>query len=221
MTMSQQRVLPQINQGVRSALISDSLDAEGVRENVMNRDIIPVNLESSVYGFAKTIKFMAGEEYDASDPYGKAIDFLDSLEADDVVIIATDNSTSSAFWGELFSAAAKGRGARGVICDGPVRDTAQISMLNFPVFANGTLPLDYKGRMKVVATHEPVNCGGVSVSSGDLVIADRDGVAVIPNEKIDSVLLRANARAATEGNVLKDLLSGRSVREVWDQYRVL
>lgn len=219
--MSQQRILPHINDGVRSALISDSLDAEGLRKNVMIREITPLDLESKIYGFAKTIRFDASEEYDASDPYGQTIDFLDSLESDDVVIVSTGNSTLSAFWGELFSAAAKGRGARGLICDGPVRDTAQIQTLKFPVFAQGTLPLDFKGRMRVVSTQEPVICGGVQVKSGDFIVADRDGVAVIPAEKIDAVIIRANSRAATESSVLKDLLAGSSIRTVWNQYRVL
>jgi 4-hydroxy-4-methyl-2-oxoglutarate aldolase len=219
--MESGRAIPSLVEGVRSALISDSLDAAGILDMVMRREILPIDQRSSVFGIARTIEFGPSEEYDTADPYGDAINFLDNLQEGDVAIVATANSIRSAFWGELFSAAAKGRGAHGVICDGPVRDTAQILNLNFPVFADGTLPLDYKGRMKVISTHQPVNCGGVIVRSGDFVLGDRDGIAVIPFEKIEEVLSRANLRASIESNVLSHLLAGNSVRKVWDKYRVL
>jgi regulator of RNase E activity RraA len=219
--MKSGRAIPSLVEGVRSALISDSLDATGIFDMVMQREILPIDQRSSVFGIARTIEFIPSEEYDTADPYGDAINFLDNLQEGDVAIVATANSIRSAFWGELFSAAAKGRGAHGVICDGPVRDTAEILKLNFPVFADGTLPLDYKGRMKVTSTHQPVNCGGVTVRSGDFVFGDRDGIAVIPFEKIDEVLSKANLRASIESNVLSDLLAGNSVRKVWDKYRVL
>jgi 4-hydroxy-4-methyl-2-oxoglutarate aldolase len=215
------KTTPSLVAGVRAALISDSLDAAGISNMIMRKGILPIDLRASVFGRAKTIQFSPSNEYDDADPYGDAINFLDNLQHGDVAIVATGDSDRSAFWGELFSAAAKGRGAHGVICDGPVRDTAQILNLDFPVFADGTLPLDYKGRMRVTATHQPVNCGGVMVRNGDLVLGDRDGIAVIPSEKVNEVLSRANFRASIESNVLSDLLAGNSVREVWDKYRVL
>jgi 4-hydroxy-4-methyl-2-oxoglutarate aldolase len=75
--------------------------------------------------------------------------------------------------------------------------------------------------MKIAHTNKAVICGGVNVNTGDFIVADRDGIVVIPQEKIDEVLMLANARAAIEKNVLSDLLSGSSVRKVWDNYHVL
>ena len=206
---------------VRSALVSDSLDLIGFRSNVMSRAVTPLVSSMKIMGYASTIEFVEGNDFDPQDPYGPAIDFLDSLQSGDVAIVATGHSTQSAFWGELFSTAAKGRGAYGVVTDGPLRDTQEILPVGFNAFGIGTLPSDYKGRMKVSSVHSRVSCGGVEVNQGDLIVADNDGVAVVPASKIDEVITLANERARRESTVLKELLEGKSVRSVWDKHRVL
>ena len=211
----------EVDAWVRSALVSDSLDLIGIRTNVMSRAVTPLVSSMKIMGYASTIEFVEGKDFDSQDPYGPAIDFLDSLQSGDVAIVATGHSTQSAFWGELFSTAAKGRGANGVVTDGPIRDTQEILPVGFSAFGIGTLPFDYKGRMKVSSVHTRVNCGGVEVNQGDLIVADNDGVAVVPASKIDEIITLANERARRESTVLKELLEGKSVRSVWDEHRVL
>ena len=211
----------EVDARVRSALVSDSLDLIGIRNNVMSHAVTPLVSAMKIIGYASTIEFVEGKDFDPQDPYGPAIDFLDSLQSGDVAIVATGHSTQSAFWGELFSTAAKGRGANGVVTDGPLRDTQEILPVGFSAFGIGTLPFDYKGRMKVSSVHSRVSCGGVEVNQGDLIVADNDGVAVVPASKIDEVITLANERARRESTVLKELLEGKSVRSVWDKHRVL
>ena len=211
----------EVDARVRSALVSDSLDLIGIRANVMSRAVTPLVSSMKIMGYASTIEFVEGKDFDSQDPYGPAIDFLDSLQSGDVAIVATGHSTQSAFWGELFSTAAKGRGANGVVTDGPIRDTQEILPVGFSAFGIGTLPFDYKGRMKVSSVHTCVNCGGVEVNQGDFIVADNDGVAVVPASKIDEIITLANERARRESTVLKELLEGKSVRSVWDEHRVL
>jgi len=206
---------------VRSAMISDSLDAIGVRNNAMDVRVRALRPEMRAVGLAATVKFVPDSQYDLKDPYGAGIDFLDTLQVGEIAIVSTGGECLSAFWGELFSAAAKGRGATGVVADGPLRDTEQVVGLNFPAFGHGSRPYDYKGRMRIEAIRIPVICGGVEVHPGDGVIADSDGIVVVPAEHLAKVSELANARAATEKTVLKDLLSGKSVREVWNAYGVL
>ena len=102
-----------------------------------------------------------------------------------------------------------------------MRDTEQIVGLEFPAFGFGTRPYDYKGRMRIKSMRTTVICGGVEVNPGDGVIADADGIVVVPAQHLAKVTELANARAATEKSVLKDLLAGKSVREVWNAYGVL
>lgn len=100
----------EVDARLRSALVSDSLDLIGIRTNVMSRAVAPLLSSMKIMGYASTIEFAEGSDFDPQDPYGPAIDFLDSLKPGDVAIVATGHSTQSAFWGELFSTAAKGRG---------------------------------------------------------------------------------------------------------------
>lgn len=206
---------------VRTAMVSDSLDVVGIRNNVMNSSIRALRPEMRALGIAATIEFEASSEFDQGDPYGAAINFLDALQPGQLVIVATGGRDNSAFWGELFSAAAKGRGVTGMICDGPLRDTEAIVGLGFNVFGASMRPIDYRGRMRVASVGTVVNCGGVEVHPGDVVIADADGVVVVPKVHIDRVFELANARAQKEKSVLEDLLAGKSVREVWDAGGVL
>ena len=210
-----------LDRRVRTAMVSDSLDVVGVRNNVMNSSIQALRPEMRAVGFAATIEFEPSSEFDQRDPYGAAIDFLDRLNPGQLAVVATGGRDDSAFWGELFSAAAKGRGATGMVCDGPLRDTEAVVGLGFNVFGASNRPIDYKGRMRVASVGTIVICGGVEVHPGDAVIADADGVVVVPKIHIARVFELANARAQSEKNVLKDLLAGKSVREVWDAYGVL
>lgn len=206
---------------VRSAMVSDSLDVLSVRNNAMDVRVSALRPYMRAVGLAATVQFVPDSQYDQKDPYGDGIDFLDTLQIGEIAVLSTGGDCLSAFWGELFSAAAKGRGATGVVADGPLRDTQQVVDLDFPAFGQGSRTYDYKGRMRIEAIRIPVICGGVVVNPGDGVIADSDGVVVVPAEHLAKVSELANARAATEKTVLQDLLSGKSVREVWNAYGVL
>lgn len=211
----------QLHPAVRAAMVSDSLDLMGIRENVMNFAIKPLERSMKITGYAATIEFVPSDEFNSADPYGPAIDFLDNLQSGEVVILSTGESNKSAFWGELFSTAALKRGATGVIADGPLRDVNQIFEVGFNAFGVRTLPYDYKGRMKVASVRTTVLCGGVSVAPGDFIIADVDGVVVVPQFAIERVFTAANARALSENHVLTDLKAGSTVREAWDKHHVL
>ncbi len=210
-----------LHPSIRSAMISDSLDLIGIRNNVMSKEIRPLERGMKVMGYAATIEFEPSEEFDPNDPYGPAIEYLDSLQAGEVAVVATGQSNRSAFWGELFSTAALRRGATGVVCDGPLRDVNEIFEVGFNAFGVGTLPYDYKGRMRVRKVRADVVCGGVAVAPGDFIIADIDGVVVVPSFAIDQVFTAANARAQGENHVLADLKAGSTVREAWDKHHLL
>lgn len=211
---------PAVAAELTTAMMSDSLDAAGVRGQVMVADVVPVQPGLRTVGRAMTIAFEPSD-IDSADPYADAIDAIDSLEAGSVVVIATGADQRTAYWGELFSAAATGRGAVGTITDGPTRDTPKVRAMGYPLFGNGTRPLDYRARMAITSRNEIVTCGGVRVGPGDLVIADDDGVVVVPRSIESVVLARAVARATAESSVLGALLCGARLREVWNRWGVL
>lgn len=206
---------------VRSAMVSDALDTLGLRNQAMDISVRALAPGMKIVGLAATAQFISESNYDERDPYGPAIDYLDTLSKGEVAVIATGGLCLSAFWGELFSAAAKGRGAHGVVTDGPLRDTEQILAIEFPAFGQASRPYDYKGRMVLSSVRQEIICGGVQVSTGDGIIADSDGVVIVPAHVLERVSEIANARALAEKTVLKDLLAGKSVREVWNAYGIL
>lgn len=210
-----------IHSSLTTAILSDSLDKVGLREQVLTDRLVCVVPGTRIAGRARTAQFVPTLDVDPAHPYDAAIDFIDSTAPGDLIVIATDQSNASAFWGELFSAAAHGRGAVGMITDGNVRDTDKIQALGFGAFARSARPIDYRGRMVIAATQEPVTIGGVVIAPGDLVMADDDGTVVVPQAVEDEVLAIANARAAGESQVLSDLLSGVTLRQVWEQYGLL
>jgi 4-hydroxy-4-methyl-2-oxoglutarate aldolase len=205
---------------ISTAILSDALDAAGRRGQVMDARIQPLVAGSRAWGRSATVEFGPTED-DAEEPYDEIIGVIDGLAAGTVLVVATGLSRRSGFWGELFSAAALGRGAIGVVCDGYVRDSPKIGALGFPVFATGTRPIDFRARMEVTASDSAVECGGVSVMPGDLVLADDDGVVVVPQEVESDVLERAAEKASRESTVLSELLAGASLASVWNRYRVL
>jgi 4-hydroxy-4-methyl-2-oxoglutarate aldolase len=186
----------------------------------MDAAISPLVGGARAIGRAATVQF-APVDHDAEEPYDAAISFIDQLQPRAVVVIASGGSTRTAFWGELFSAAAIGRGAAGAVCDGYVRDSEKVRAIGFPVFAAGTRPIDYRARMEITGTDRPVVCGGVRVQPGDLVLADDDGIVVVPADVEADAVSRANDRAKRETTVLDELRGGATLRSVWTRHRVL
>lgn len=212
--------MSELSPQVTTAQLADALDTLGRRDRVLDGAIRPVAEGSRAAGRAATVQF-APVDHDVGEPYDDAIAFIDSLEPEAVVIIATGASTRSGFWGELFSAAALGRGAAGVVCDGYIRDSPKVRALGFPAFAPGTRPLDFRARMEITGVGRPVTCGGVLVQPGELVLADDDGVVVVPEDVEAEAITRANEKAERETTVLDELRGGATLRSVWDRHRVL
>lgn len=111
-----------ITDAFTTPILSDSLDAVGLRDRVMIAGISPVQPGLRAIGRAQTVSFDP-DPIDRPDPYRAAIDVIDSLLPGSVLVIETGGDQRSAYWGELFTAAAIGRGAAGIVTDGPTRDT--------------------------------------------------------------------------------------------------
>jgi 4-hydroxy-4-methyl-2-oxoglutarate aldolase len=210
-----------IDTAITVPMLSDSCDRAGFRHQVLEERLAPLVSPARASGRARTIRFVADTTTDPQHPYDDAIDFIDGLSPGDLIVLATGNSNASAFWGELFSAAAQGRGAHGLVTDGNIRDSDKIMALGFPTFSRSARPVDYRGRMKVDVSNIPVVIGGVTISPGDLVVADDDGVIVIPQNHEAEILSYARERAQGESVVIQELLAGATLRDVWTAHGIL
>jgi regulator of RNase E activity RraA len=163
-----------------TAVLSDALDEIGIRDRVMREHLRPLAPDSVFVGWARNVLCM-DVHYIPEDPYALEIEAVASILPGEVVVVGTGASVRNAPWGELLSTAAMARGARGAVIDGLIRDAKKILQLGFPVFASGMKPVDSRGRGLVVDYNVPVECGGVTVAPGDLIVADFDGVVAVPS----------------------------------------
>ena len=203
-----------------TAVLSDSLDEIGIRDRAMREHLRPIASDLVFAGRARTILCM-DLHYIPDDPYSLEIEAVDSILPGEVVVVGTGESKRNAPWGELLSTAAAARGARGAVIDGLIRDVKKILSLGFPVFAAGMKPVDSKGRGAVVDYNIPVECGGVIVAPGDLIVADFDGVVAIPAGAVDEVVRLATDKVARENSSRAELMKGKYLRDVYEKYGVL
>jgi len=211
-----------IREHLRVPAVCDILDDLGRRSQAMHHRLRPLDAKNCIIvGRARTFRWMEVDYVIEEDPYGIEIDVMDDLKPGDVPIHSSDASWTNAPWGELMSTLAKRNGSTGCICDGLIRDCQQIIEIGYPIFYAGIRPLDSKGRGRVMAYDVPVRCGDVLVHPGELVFADFDGVVVVPRDLEDQVLEMADDKMGKENLTRRDLLAGRSLREVFDQYGVL
>ena len=202
--------------------VCDILDEMGYRHQAMHQRMRPLDPRNCIIvGRARTVRWMDTDYVVHDDPYGLEIDLMDSLKPGDVVLHSTDYGGTNAPWGELMSTVAKRNGAVGCICDSMIRDCQKIMAIGFPVFYQGIRPLDSKGRGRVMAYDVPIKCGEVVVNPGELVFADFDGVVVIPAAVEENALRQAQEKVGKESESRRDLLKGRSLRDVYQTYGVL
>lgn len=203
-----------------SAVVSDTLDALGLRNQAMRENVRPIHPDYVVCGRVRTVLWMDVFEV-RENPYEGEIRAIDALKPGDVSVHATGQSRRNAPWGELLSTASKARGARGAVVDGLIRDARKIWELGFPVFAAGFKPVDSNGRGIVVEHDCPIECGDVSTKTGDIVFGDYDGVVIIPAEVKDEVLERALQKVEGENKTREELKRGALLAEVYAKYGVL
>ena len=115
------------------------------------------------------------------------------------VIVVEAGDVDYALAGGNVCAIAQKRGIVAFILDGVARDLAELREIQFPVFARGVIPIP--GRNDAMGTlNRPVNCGGVQVASGDMVVADEEGIVVVPATQLTDVLKAAQLRAKKEAD---------------------
>jgi len=224
MSFSDAEVFDLIRHKLYVPAVCDILDSLGYRNQAMHqrlRPLLPGIRNCGFVGRARTVRWMEADYIVEGDPYGLEIEAVDSLGVGDVAVHSTDFAGTNAPWGELMSTAAQQNGAVGCICDSQIRDCVRIIEMGFPVYYAGIRPLDSMGRGKVMAYDVPVRCGDVLVHPGELIFADYDGIVVVPNEVEQQVVELALDKADKESLSRRELLAGKSLREVYDTYGVL
>jgi regulator of RNase E activity RraA len=126
----------------------------------------------------------------------------------DVIVVANGGRTDVSSWGGIVSVGAAMRSIRGAVTDGACRDVRQARELGFPVFARAQVPVTARGRLRQKSAGEPILVGDVTVRPGDVVMADEDGVVVVPRERATKVLDTAQRLAERETAIEAEVRAG-------------
>ena len=141
------------------------------------------------------------------------LDAIDAAPPGSVYVMVLENGLDYAGIGALMATGMKYRGMIGAVVDASVRDTPQIRRLQFPVFSRGVVPATSVGHYRFAGMNIPVTCAGVKVNPNDIIVADEDGVAVVPREHAAEVLKKSQELDNIEHSELPFIEKFRSIKE--------
>lgn len=168
---------------------------------VMDPEIKPVFPSIQMIGVARTVH--------CRGDFLSVIEALQEAQEDEILVIDAEGDRI-AFAGEMFATEAKRKKLSGMVIDGGCRDVRQIRMIRFPVYARYLTP-KAGGASKIFKTQVKINCGGVPVSPGDILFGDDDGIVVMSEKEIISILEIAESVQKIEEKVLKKMEGNTSL----------
>jgi 4-hydroxy-4-methyl-2-oxoglutarate aldolase len=173
--------------------------------------IKPLSKTMRVCGRAYTVKAKAFMNINLHRAYAYA-------QAGDVIVADCSGGYEAGYWGDLLTLGAMKQGIAGLVIDGCVRDADEIEALGFPVFARG-LCIKGTGKDPEGSLNEPITIGGVTIEAGDFIVGDRDGVVVIPQNRVVEAIEKAKAREEKEEKTRAELNKGRTSLQIygWDK----
>ena len=191
-----------------TALVADARSRLDLPDGHLDGGIRPAIPFSRIAGTAVTVRVEASNEasYDMS-LYAEAT--CDEHGSGKVLVIQVPKSRHMyGIFGEGAATVARAHGFVGCLIEGAVRDTQELNEMSFPVFSRAIVPGFIAPKVKAVALNEPVDIGGIRICSGDVVIADNDGVIVVRPDELDDVIVRAEAIKEWEHKMHAELAKG-------------
>jgi len=164
-------------------------------------------------GPAVTVQMKKAEHKEGAAASQGMLDAIGKAPAGSVYVMVLEDGLDYAGIGGLMATAMKYRGLAGAVVDASVRDTPQIRKLQFPVFSRGVAPSTTINHYRFAASDSAVTCAGVVVNPRDIVVADEDGVAVVPRARAAEVLKKAQELDNTEHSMIPFIEKLRSITE--------
>ncbi len=201
------------------ASVADAVDQITGQRGYMSHDMRP-RVGQSFVGRATTaiLKPAPPDKATAAVSAQHSVAMIDAAKPGEVGIIVVEGSLDLAGLGGLMATAAKARGMAGIVLDGGVRDITEIRSLGLPVFSRSVSPGSSVGRWASVAKDVEVACAGVRVRPGDIIVAGEDGVVVVPKEKEQEVLKRAQEIDDRETRMVPFIQKFKSLTETVKQF---
>jgi regulator of RNase E activity RraA len=196
---------------VEVASVSDALEQILGKKLYMTHRMRPI-FPSKFAGFALTVHLKKEENEDPTALNGM-LSAIDEGPRNSVYMMQVDEGADIAGMGGLMGTAMSARNFSGAVIDGGVRDVAYLGKIGFPVFATGIVPSTSVHHYRFAGANIPIQCDGVTVKPGDIVVADADGVAVVPRESAEKVLALAQQLDFKEHSMYPIIEKARSIME--------
>lgn len=198
-------------QGLDTPGVSDALDKLGLPGHCFG--VMPLdNYKQVVVGPAFTVRYVS-----ASIPPGTVGDFVDDVAEGDIVVIDNDGRTDCTVWGDIMTQYAGARNIAGTVIDGVCRDVNKALGDGYPLFTKGRFMRTGKDRVQVESVNQPVSIGQARVSPRDIVVADANGVVVVPRARAHEVAAVARQIEAVEANIRELIGKGRTLSQAREE----
>ena len=202
---------------VEVASVSDALEQLTGKRMYMSHRMQPI-FSAKFAGFARTVQLKKDEGNTDPTALTGMLAAIDQGSSDSVYVMALEDGADIAGMGGLMGTAMAARGYTGAVIDGGVRDVAYLRKIGFPVFATGIVPSTSVHHYRFAGSQIPLQCDGVPVNPGDIVVADSDGVVVVPRAKAQEVLTLAQQMDFKEHSMYAVIEKLKSIVEAVKQF---
>ena len=200
-------VIPPGTEELSTAEVSDALDTLRLPGSALGIDHVAGR--PRIFGPAFTVRYVP---VNLANP-GTVGDYLDDMPTGAVAVLDNAGRMDCTVWGGILSRLAAHRKLGGTVVHGVCRDTAEADEVRYPLYASGRFMRTGKDRVEVQSVGEPVSLGDVRVAAGDFIVADEDGVVVVPRARATEVFERALTLRAAELRIVAATLSGMSLSD--------
>ncbi len=197
--------------------VHDVLRALGHANCVLPNEITPLDPTRKLAGEIYTVSGHIDQTLDPRDTLVQWTGLL-SKAPSGKVLVCQPNTHMVALMGELSAETLHHKNVRGYVVDGGCRDTEFILKIGFPVFCSFNTPADIVARWIPDRFGEPITIGAVTISSGDYILGDRDGVVVLPGKIAENVIAQTEEVVSTENKVRSAILNGMDPQEAYLKY---